>query len=420
MPEAGGGVIDISICWRWEIEPFDWLCNILDEQELDDSDDVPQADDMIWGFISGSDMDVAFNVCMTYVLFGIKDDPVFAWEATNSLCKRLIEAGLKLDNEVEVDVEVTTGIESGTLLGAGNSSGTISGLCCKTGAGVSAGDFSETGTGTGRLDDEDELCSTPGNTFNEGPTGWDNIAHGFLPGTTFLFNVGVNKGYDSNKGVGLEVDRYGSDGTKDDTLVKIFVKSGLVPEDGVDSEYGNFEIWTVFKIDEAVPHGGLADKIFEELEVETGAHGNDVVCGFETEAEDCEAFDVDGEVRINLSEVCVLPECKVENAGDDKSWIREFKMFMLSVGADGVVGINGIDPSEDVFGWRVGVEDMAEPFAWTLDELELRLNEESEGEDIVFETGMRCEFEVESDVEGQHGWDEPCLWLRNEHEKALS
>jgi len=76
---------------------------------------------------------------------------------------------------------------------------------------------------------------------------------------------------------------------------------------------------------------------------------------------------------------------------------------MLSVGADGVVGINGIDPSEDVFGARVGVEDMAEPFAWTLDELELRLNEESEGEDIVFETGMRCEFEVESDAEGQHG-----------------
>jgi len=76
----------------------------------------------------------------------------------------------------------------------------------------------------------------------------------------------------------------------------------------------------VFKIGEAVPHGGLAGKIFEEeLEVETGAHGNDVVCGFETEADDCEAFDVDGEVKIDLSEVCVLPECKVENAGDDKS-----------------------------------------------------------------------------------------------------
>jgi len=76
---------------------------------------------------------------------------------------------------------------------------------------------------------------------------------------------------------------------------------------------------------------------------------------------------------------------------------------MLSVDAGGVVGTNGIDPSEDVSGARVGVEDMAVPFAWTPDELELGLNEESEGEDIVFETGVRCEFEVESDVEGKHG-----------------
>jgi len=78
-------------------------------------------------------------------------------------------------------------------------------------------------------------------------------------------------------------------------------------------------------------------------------------------------------------------------------------MSVLSVGAEGVVGINGIDPSEDVSGTRVGVEDIAEPFEWTPDELELWLDEESEGEDIVFETGVKCEFEVESDVEGKHG-----------------
>lgn len=358
---------------------------------------------MIWDFISGSDIDVALIVGLTCVLVGIRDDPFFAWEATNSLCKRLIKAGLKLGIEFGVDVEVT-GIETGTLLGAGNSSGTISGLCSRTGAGV----FSETGTGTGRLDVEGEPSRTPGNTLNEGTAGWDNLAHGFLPGTTFLFNVGVNKGHGSDKGVGLEVDKYGSDGTKDDTLVKIFMESKLVLEDGVDSEYDNFGIWTGFKIDEAEPHGGLAGKILEEeLEAEIGAHGNDVVCGFETEASDCEAFGVDGEGRFDLSEVCVLPECKVENAGDDKSWIIEFKMSVLSVGADSVVGINGIDPSEDVSGARVGVEDMVEP--WTPDELELGLNEVSEGEDIVFETGVRCEFEVESDVEGKHGWDNPCL-----------
>jgi len=76
----------------------------------------------------------------------------------------------------------------------------------------------------------------------------------------------------------------------------------------------------VFKTDEAEPHGGLAGKILEEeLEAETGAHGNDVVCGFETEADDCKAFDVDGEAKIDLSEVSVLPECKEENSGDDKS-----------------------------------------------------------------------------------------------------
>jgi len=57
-----------------------------------------------------------------------------------------------------------------------------------------------------------------------------------------LFNVGVNRGHGSDRRVGLEVDKYGIDGTKDDALVKIFVKSGLVSEDGVDSEYGNFEI----------------------------------------------------------------------------------------------------------------------------------------------------------------------------------
>jgi len=71
-----------------------------------------------------------------------------------------------------------------------------------------------------------------------------------------------------------------------------------------------------------------------------------------------------------------------------------------------VGGINGIDPVEDMSGERVGVdcaEDMAEPFVSTLDKLELGLAEESKGEDIIFETGVRCDFEVESDVEGKHG-----------------
>jgi len=56
----------------------------------------------------------------------------------------------------------------------------------------------------------------------------------------------------------------------------------------------------------------------------------------------------------------VLPAFKVENAGGEISLIREFKMSVLSVDADDVVGINGIDPGEDMSGERVGVEEMAE------------------------------------------------------------
>lgn len=56
------------------------MCSILDEQELDDSDDVPQAGDMVCGFISGADTGAALNVGMACVLVGIggKDNPVFA------------------------------------------------------------------------------------------------------------------------------------------------------------------------------------------------------------------------------------------------------------------------------------------------------------------------------------------------------
>lgn len=57
-----------------------------------------------------------------------------------------------------------------------------------------------------------------------------------------MFNAGVNRGHDGDKGVGLEVGKYGADGTKDEILIKKFVRSGLVPEDGVDTECGNFGI----------------------------------------------------------------------------------------------------------------------------------------------------------------------------------
>lgn len=285
---------------------------------------------------------------------------------------------------------------------------------------MSVENFSGTGNGTGRLDDEGEPRSASGNPLNKGPAGWD-IEHGFLPGSTFLFDVGVNRGHGGDKGVGLEVDKYGGDGTKDEILTKKLERSPLAPEAGVDGEYGNFGIWTVFKIDETEPpHGRPVGKILEALEVEPGAHSNDVGCGFETDtADDCEAFDVGGEAKVDLSGVDVLPTFNAENAGDDNNWIIELKMSVLSVGTDGVGSINGIDPGEEVSGERVGVEEMAELIAW-LDELELGLDEGSKGGDIVFEIGVRCVFEVESDVEGKHGWDEPCLWLRNEHEKAPS
>lgn len=76
----------------------------------------------------------------------------------------------------------------------------------------------------------------------------------------------------------------------------------------------------VFKIEGIEPYDGPAGKILEEeLEVEPEAHGNDVECGIEVEADGCKAFDVDIEGKTDLSGVCVLLACNVENAGDDKS-----------------------------------------------------------------------------------------------------
>lgn len=96
MPETGGGAIDISICWRREIESFELLCIILDEQALNDLGDIPQAGDMVSGFMPGADSDVALNVGVTCVLVGNgeEDNPVFAWETSNSLCKIFIKDGL--------------------------------------------------------------------------------------------------------------------------------------------------------------------------------------------------------------------------------------------------------------------------------------------------------------------------------------
>jgi len=94
--------------------------------------------------------------------------------------------------------------------------------------------------------------------------------------------------------------------------------SVLVTEGGVDAEFDNCGVGTVLKMDWAGPHDGFG-KMLEELEEESDAHGEDVVCGFETKAGNCAAFDVDEEGKIDLSEVGALPACKVEYAGDDKS-----------------------------------------------------------------------------------------------------
>lgn len=226
-----------------------------------------------------------------------------------------------------------------------------------------------------------------------------------------MFKVGLNKRHGGNKGVGLESDKDECGETKDDLLSKKFMMSVLVT---VSISYGDFGIGTV--IDWTVSHDGLG-KILEELEEEPDAHGKDVVCGFESDAGNCAAFDVDGEGKVDLSKVGALPACKLY-AGADKIWIIEFKMSVLLISANGVGDINGVDPDES--GERFGVEDMAG--AWTLDEQELGLAEESQGGDIVcgFKTGVRCSVEVESDVDNKHGWDEPCLWLRKEHENTLS
>lgn len=97
---------------------------------------------------------------------------------------------------------------------------------------MSAGNFSEacTGTnpGTGMVDGEDESCGTPGNTPDEGLTGWD-IEHGFVPWFTFLFNFDVNKGHNGDRGVDFEVGKDEGDGTKGEILTKKFMRSVLVP-----------------------------------------------------------------------------------------------------------------------------------------------------------------------------------------------
>ena len=124
----------------------------------------------------------------------------------------------------------------------------------------------------------------------------------------FLFNVGVNRGHGGDKGVDLEVDNDGGD----DILSKNFIRSGLLCCDCVDAEYGNCGIGTE-------SHDGLGKILEETLEVEPGAHGKDVVCGFESEIGNCAVFDIDEEGEIDSSGVCALLVCIVENAGDDKS-----------------------------------------------------------------------------------------------------
>lgn len=65
IPEAGGGVKDVSICWRGEIVPFDWLFNTFGKQELfvDSDDDDEQAGEIVCGFLSGAGTGVTFGMC---------------------------------------------------------------------------------------------------------------------------------------------------------------------------------------------------------------------------------------------------------------------------------------------------------------------------------------------------------------------
>lgn len=155
-----------------------------------------------------------------------------------------------------------------------------------------------------------------------------------------MFKVGLNKRHGGNKGVGLELDKDECGETKDDLLSKKFMMSVLVT---ASVSYGDFEIGTV--IDWTESHDGLG-KILEELEEKPDAHGEDVVGGFESEAGNCDVFDVGDEGKADLSKVGVLPACKLY-AGDDKIWIIEFKMSVLLVSANGVGDINGVvDPEE--------------------------------------------------------------------------
>lgn len=64
IPEAAG-VKDVSICWRGEIVPFDWLFNTFDKQELfvDSDDDDEQAGEIAYGFLSGAGTGVTFDMC---------------------------------------------------------------------------------------------------------------------------------------------------------------------------------------------------------------------------------------------------------------------------------------------------------------------------------------------------------------------
>jgi len=126
-----------------------------------------------------------------------------------------------------------------------------------------------------------------------------------------LFKVGLNKRHGGNKGVGLELDKDKCVETTDDLLSKKFMMSVLVT---VSVSYDDFGIGTV--IDWIESHDGLG-KILEELEEEPDAHGEDVVCGFESDAGNCAAFDVDEEGKVDLSKVGALPACKLY-AGDDK------------------------------------------------------------------------------------------------------
>lgn len=65
IPEAGVGVKDVSICWRGEIVPFDWLFNTFGKQELfvDSDDDDEQAGEIVCSFLSGAGTEVTFGMC---------------------------------------------------------------------------------------------------------------------------------------------------------------------------------------------------------------------------------------------------------------------------------------------------------------------------------------------------------------------